>query len=78
MMEFVLGFETTARLLLLIAGGAAAVILFAAAVLLVACAAGAVFDAVTASLAKRWQRSGRKPRNRLERIILDSRRPPEA
>ena len=74
MQNFILGFEVTGRFLLLIAGGAAAVLLFVVGLLLVGCIAGIVFDLVTDTLARRWEKTGRVPRNKLERIILENHR----
>lgn len=72
MADFVTGFRVTAHILLLFSGGCAAVILLALAVLLVLCIAAVLFDWVTTSLGRRWKRKRHSPRNRLERIILDS------
>lgn len=72
MAEFVIGFESTGRVLLRIAGGCCAVLLLALTVLLVLVTFAALFDRVTDSLAKRWEEKGHRPRNRLERIILES------
>lgn len=72
MQDFLMGFETIGQILLRIAGGSAAVLLFAAAILLLLCVAGLLFDWVTSALAKRWDKTGRTPKNNLERIILDN------
>lgn len=69
---FLIGFETTMHILLLIAGGCVAVLLLVLVVLLVLIIASAVFDWATNSLGRRWERKKHKPRNRLERIILDA------
>lgn len=72
MPEFILGFTVTWMFLMHIVGGVAAV---AALVLIVAITlfvAGALFDAITSRIAKRWRRKGREPRTKLERIIMQS------
>lgn len=72
MQDFAVGFEVVSRFLLKVGGGAVAVSLFAAAVLIFLCVAGAMFDLVTSALARRWERDGYTPRNRLGRIILEN------
>lgn len=74
MTEFLVGFCATGRILLRIAGGCAAAVLLALAVLLVLITASVTFDWITDSLGRRWERKGHKPRNRLERIILEASR----
>lgn len=74
MAEFLIGFEYTWRVLLRIAGGGAAVGLLVLAVLVVVVAAAVTFDLVTSRLAKRWEKKNHQPRNKLERIILESSR----
>lgn len=69
--NFIAGFEATGKIIACIAGGVSAFVCFAATVLLVCFLASTVFDLVTAFLAKRWAKAGRKPRNRFERIILE-------
>lgn len=72
MAEFQVGFYATRHVLLRIAGGCAAALLLVLAVLLVLGLAAVVFDWITNGLGRRWERKGHKPRNRLERIILDA------
>lgn len=72
MSDFFTGFTVTGRLLLCIAGGAAAVLLMILVTLLFLVIAAVIFDQVTTGLARRWTRKGRKPKNRLERVILAS------
>lgn len=72
MAEFLIGFEVTGRVLLRIAGGCAAALLLVLAVLLVLIIASVLFDWITTSLGRRWEQKKHKPRNRLERIILDA------
>lgn len=72
MADFQFGFEITGRVLLQIAGGCAAALLMALTVFLVLVLSAAAFDWITDCLARRWEQKGRTPRNRLERIILES------
>lgn len=72
MTEFAMGFEATARVILLFFGGCVAVVLLAALMMLALILAATVFDWITNSLAKRWEKKGHVPRNKLERIILES------
>ena len=72
MQDFVIGFETVGRIILRVTGGSAAVLLFAIAILLCFGVAGVLFDLATGALAKRWEKSGHTPRNKLERIILEN------
>lgn len=72
MVNFIAGFQATAEVLLLVAGGAAAVMIAVVVILLAGIVMGAVFDAVTNVMAKRWCKSGHQPRNKLERIIMEN------
>lgn len=72
MTEFLFGFTATSQLLLRICGGAVAVLLLIVAILLILVTAARGFDLITTSLAERWRRKGRNPRNRLGKIILES------
>ncbi|MCI7808114.1 hypothetical protein MR626_02315 [bacterium] len=72
MAEFLIGFEVTGRVLLRIAGVCAAALLLVLAVLLALIIASVLFDWITTSLGRRWEQKKHKPRNRLERIILDA------
>ena len=72
MAEFLIGFEVTGRVLLRIAGGCVAALLLVLAVLLALIIASVLFDWITTSLGRRWEQKKHKPRNRLERIILDA------
>lgn len=72
MADFAIGFCAVRRVLLIFAGGAAAVIISVFAVIILLCAASITFNAITARLARRWRQRGHVPRNKFERIILDS------
>lgn len=72
MTDFQVGFYAAGRVILRIAGGCAAALLLVLAVLLVLGLAAVVFDRITNGLGRRWERRNHKPRNRLERIILDA------
>lgn len=69
---FLTGFDATGRVLLVIVGGSVAVLLLLLAVLLVLGLAAVVFDWITNSLGRRWEKRGRKPRGRLGQIILEA------
>lgn len=69
---FLTGFDATGRVLLRIAGGCAAALLLLLAVLLVLTIASVLFDWITTSMGRRWEQKKHKPRNRLERVILDA------
>lgn len=73
MVSFAVGFEYTMRVILCITGGAAAVLLSAILLGIIALAAGAVFHAVTESLACRWEEAGKTPNHLLARIIMRNR-----
>ncbi len=66
---FCSSFDAVCILAAYVAGAAAAVALAAIAVLVPLALLGAVFDAVTNALARRWHRLGRCPRGRLAKII---------
>lgn len=72
MAEFLIGFDVTGRVLLRIAGGCAAALLLVLAVLLVLTIASVLFDWITTSLGRRWEKLGRNPRGRLGQIILEA------
>ena len=64
------GFMWVFRLILAIIGGAAAVILFALALLILALVAGVIFNLVTELMARHWEKTGKRPRNKLGQIIM--------
>lgn len=72
MAEFTIGFVTVWRIVLLVAGGVFAILVFLLAVLMAALILGYVFDVCTGAMAKRWVKTGRQPKNKLGRIILEN------
>lgn len=71
LINFTNGFAAAAGVIAWLIGCGCAIALAVAVILVLSAVAGAVFDAVTSCLARRWQRTGRAPRNRVERVILD-------
>ena len=78
LINFLNGFAAASGVIAWVSGCGCAIVLALAVILVLAAVAGAVFDAVTSFLARRWQRTGRTPRNRVERVILDHRERREA
>lgn len=72
MTYFATGFQATIQCLLQFSGGIAAVVVFLVALLLIVCLADAAFDIVTRGLAKRWEKQGRKPRGKFEKIVREA------
>ena len=70
MQNFLLGFQSVGDLFLLLGGGLCAFLLAAAVVVLMLGILAMTFDRITARLAKRWQRTGKRPDGRIARIIL--------
>lgn len=70
---FVMGWQATGNVLAAFLGGTVAVVLFFLVMCLVLLALVAVlailFDAITAAMAKRWEKVGRRPANRWAEII---------
>lgn len=69
--EFVSGFCLAGGFLAWLAGCLAAVLIAVVAVMLVVTAASWMFDRFTRWIARRLRKKKRKPRNRLEQIILE-------
>ena len=69
--EFISGFNLAGGFLAWLAGCLAAVLIAALAVALVVAVASWMFDRFTRWLARRIRKKKRKPRNRLEEIILE-------
>ena len=69
---FVFGFTAVMRVLLVVAGGAAAAALALLVLIVAVSVISVIFDGVTNLIAGRWMRRGHVPRNRLEKIILES------
>lgn len=69
---FVATFNATWMVLQCVAGVVAALALLLLAVAAIAFVGSAVFSLLTGLMAARWQRRGHIPRNRVEKIIMDS------
>ena len=69
--EFIAGFQLIGGFLVWLAGCMAAVLLGVLAVIVVMVAVSWLFDLYTRWIARRLRKKKRKPRNRLEKIILD-------
>lgn len=69
---YLMGFDAVARVLLVIAGALSALLLagMIAGIVLVIGSWG--FDRVTAVLARRWKRKGKKPKGRIATIVMAS------
>ena len=70
---FLMGLENTGNVLAAICGGAAAVVMaalvLAVVLLTIAAALGAVFNMITDAMARRWEKTGKRPANRWAEII---------
>ena len=71
MSEFIAGFQLIGGFLVWLAGCLAAVLLGVLAVTVVMVLVSWLFDLYTRWIARRLRKKKRKPRNRLEKIILD-------
>lgn len=70
--HFVDGWTAAAEFMAALGGGACAVLLGIVAIALLLSVAGAIFDAVTKALARRWKKKGRRPAGRWAEIIAKS------
>lgn len=71
-MEFAIGFMAVWRIALLVAGGVSAILVFLLAVAAAVFLLGGVFDISTSAMAKHWVKTGRQPKNKLGRVILEN------
>lgn len=70
--HFVAGWTAAAEFMATLGGGVCAVCLGIAALVLLLSVAGAIFDAATKALARRWKKKGRRPAGRWVEIIARS------
>lgn len=71
MEQFATAFTTTANILAYAAGVVAAILIPALAILIFLGVLAWCFDRITAAMARRWHKFGKKPRSRIGQIIYD-------
>lgn len=70
MVSYIAGFECTMRVICCITGGVTAVLLSAILLGVIFLTVGAVFHAVTESLACHWEKAGKTPNHLIAKIIM--------
>ena len=69
---YLMGFDAVARVLLVIAGALSALLLAGMIMGIVLMIGSFAFDQITAALARRWKRKGKKPKGRIGAIVMAS------
>lgn len=72
--HFVAGWTAAAEFMAMLGGGVCAVFLGVVAIVLLLSVAGVIFDAATNTLARRWEKKGRRPAGRWAEIIAKNKK----